>query len=103
MSAVTPTILSAGQPMDPAYHLISIDIRRECNRIPQAELRVVDGDAAKRELAISDSGFFDPGVEIEIKVRNEGEEDTTVFKGLVVRQGFEASGGGSILVVGVKD
>lgn len=103
MAAVTPTILSDGQPMDPAYHLISIDIRRECNRIPQAELRVIDGDAAKRELAVSDSGFFDPGAEIEIKVRNEGEEDATVFKGLVVRQGFEATGHGSVLVVGVKD
>lgn len=103
MAAVTPTILSGGQPMDPAYHLISIDVRRECNRIPQAELRVIDGDAAKRELAVSDSGFFDPGAEIEIKVRYEGEEDATVFKGLVVRHGFEAGAHGSILVVVLKD
>lgn len=103
MAAVTPTILSDGQPMDPAYYLISIDILRSCNRIPQAELRVIDGDAAKRELAVSDSGFFDPGAEIEIKVRYEGEEDSTVFKGLVVRHGFEATGRGSVLVVGVKD
>lgn len=103
MSAITATILSDGRPMDPAYDLISIDIRRECNRIPQAELRVLDGDAAKRELAVSDSGFFDPGAEIEIKVRYEGEEDTTLFKGLVVRHGFEAHGRGSVLVIGVKD
>jgi Rhs element Vgr protein len=103
MPAVTPTILSEGQPMDPAYALISIDIRRECNRIPQAELRVLDGNAATRELPVSDSGFFDPGAQIEIKMRYEGEEDTTVFKGLVVRHGLEINGRGSVLVIVVKD
>jgi len=103
MPAVTPTILSQGQPMDSTYDLVSIDIRRECNRIPQAELRLVDGDAATREFPISDSGFFDPGAQIEIKVRYEGEEDATVFKGLVVRHGLESSDRGSVLVIAVKD
>jgi len=103
MPAVTPTILSDGEAMDPSYDLLSIDIRRECNRIPQAELRVVDGNAATREFPVSDSGFFDPGAEIEIKVRYEGDEDTTVFKGLVVRHGLEASDRGSVLVIVVKD
>lgn len=103
MPAVTPTILGAGQAMDPTYDLLSIDIRRECNRIPQAELRVLDGNAAKKEFPVSDSGFFDPGAEIEIKVRYEGEEDATVFKGLVVRHGLEATDRGSVLVIVVKD
>jgi Rhs element Vgr protein len=101
--AVTPTILGEGQPMDPTYDLVSIDIRRECNRIPQAELRVLDGNAATREFPISDSGFFDPGTQIEIKVRYEGEEDATLFKGLVVRHGLEIHGHGSVLVIVVKD
>lgn len=103
MPAVTPTILGDGQPMDSTYDLLSIDIRRECNRIPQAELRLHDGNAAKQEFPVSDSGFFDPGAEIEIKVRYEGEEDATVFKGLVVRHGLEATDRGSVLVIVVKD
>src|SRR5215510_14885612 len=103
MPAVTPTILSGGTAMDPTYDLVSIDIRRECNRIPQAELRVLDGNAATREFPVSDSGFFDPGAEIEIKLRYEGDEDATVFKGPVVRHGMETSDRGSVLVIVAKD
>lgn len=103
MSVATPTILKDGKAMDPAYEVISIDIRREANRIPRAELRLFDGSAAKQQFNISDSGFFEPGAKIEIKLRYEGEEDTTVFKGLVVRQGVEVGRDGSILVVGLRD
>ncbi|WP_437949012.1 type VI secretion system tip protein VgrG [Sorangium sp. So ce296] len=103
MPAVTPTILSDGKPMDPAYELLSIDIRREVDRIPRAELRVLDGDAAQQAFAISDTGFFAPGAKIEIKLRYEGEEDRCVFKGVVVRHGVEAGGDGSVLVIGLKD
>jgi Rhs element Vgr protein len=103
MRAVTATILSDGKPMDSTYALLSIDIRREVNRIPQAELRVMDGSVAKREFPVSDSSFFEPGAMIEIKLRYEGEEDQTVFKGVVVRHGVTATTEGSALVVGVKD
>ena len=34
MSVATPTILSEGQRIDPSYELLSIDVRREVNRIP---------------------------------------------------------------------
>src|SRR5262249_28090940 len=37
------------------------------------------------------------------KVRYEGEPDATVFKGLVVRQGLEATDRGSVLVIVMKD
>lgn len=103
MPAVTPTLLRDGSPMDPAFEVLSIDVRREVDRIPQAELRLRDGSAARRQLAVVESGFFDPGSGIEIQIRREGEPDTTVFKGVVVRQGVEAGPRGSILVIGLKD
>lgn len=103
MPTVTPTILSNGQPMDPSYRLLSIDVRREVNRLPQAELRLIDGSAAKQQFAVSDSGFFDPGASVEIKLRYEGGADASVFKGTVTRQGIEANGDDSLLVVVAKD
>ncbi|APR88504.1 VgrG protein [Minicystis rosea] len=103
MPAVTHTILSNGKPLAPAYEVVSIDIRREVDRIPRAELRVLDGDAAKQDFALSDSEFFEPGAKIEIKLRYEKEKDQCVFKGVVVRHGVEAGGDGSILVIGLKD
>src|SRR5262245_23458730 len=103
MPPVTPTILNEGNPMDPSYELVSIDIRREVNRIPHAELRLIDGSIAQQNFAISDTGFFEPGANIEIKLRYEDEEDETVFKGIVVRHGVEVVQDSSLLVVGIKD
>ena len=104
MSVVTPTILSQGKPMDPAYSLVSLDISKEVNRIPHARLLLLDGDVAEQEFAISNTAFFEPGKEIEIKLRYEGEKDISVFKGVVVRHATEADErAGSFLRVEAKD
>ncbi len=104
MSTVVPTFVTAKKAkIDPALVMISIDVRREVDRIPYVELLFQDGDAAEREFALSDSGAFDPGEEVEIKVRYEDESDETIFKGLVVRHAVEARRADSVLVVGLKD
>jgi Rhs element Vgr protein len=103
MSVPTATILSQGQTMDPQYVLLSMEIIRQVNRIPDARLVLLDGEAAQRRFAISDTAFFEPGKEIEIKLRYEGQDDTTVFKGLVVRHGVEAGARGSVLTIELKD
>lgn len=105
MSVVTTTILSAGRPMNPAYELLSVDIIKEVNRIPSAQLMLLDGDAAQQRFAISDDDFFEPGKVIEIKLRHEDapDQEATVFKGIVVGQGVEANEQGSLLTVELKD
>lgn len=103
MPALTSIILSEQTQLDPAYRVLSIDIRREVNRIPTAELRVIDGSAVSREFAISNLSFFEPGAKIELRLRYEGSAEQSVFKGLVVRHGVEASVHGSVLVIGLKD
>lgn len=104
MSVVTTTILSDGTKLDASHEVLAIDIRREVNRIPQASLLLIDGDAALQKFAISDTRVFEPGREIEIRLRYEGAgQDTTVFKGPVVRHGVEASAQGSVLRVDLKD
>ena len=69
---VTVTISSNGAAMDPSYQLLSVSVQREVNRIPNAELVLLDGDPAQGKFPISDTSFFEPGSEIEIKLRNEG-------------------------------
>jgi len=105
MSVATATITSNGKAMDMAYQVLSIDIVREVNRIPYAQLTLIDGDAAKGTFPISDSGFFDPGKPVEIKLRIEGKpaSEKTVFKGLVVAQSVEAENLNSVLTVDLKD
>ncbi len=105
MSVVTATILSEGQPMDPLYELLSLDITKEVNRIPHAQLMLLDGDLAHNTLPISDTAFFEPGKTIEIKLRYEGEADqeATVFKGLVLKHSVERDAQGTVLTIALKD
>lgn len=100
---VTVTISSNGTVMDPSYQLLSVSVQRELNRIPHAELVLHDGDPAQGKFDISDTSFFEPGREIEIKLRYDGGTDQSEFKGRVTRHSLEADSDGSRLVVGVKD
>jgi Rhs element Vgr protein len=104
MSVVTVTILSDGVRMDPAYQLLSVDITKEVNRIPTAQLIVLDGDAAAQDFPISNARFFEPGKKVEIRLGYEGQrQDVTVFQGVVVRHGIEASAADSTLTIELKD
>lgn len=104
MSVVTATIVSDGRKIDEAHELLSIDIRRDVNRIPSASVELLDGDAATGTFALSDEKVFEPGKVIEIKVRYESQtQDATLFKGVVVRHAVEASLQGSLLRVEMKD
>ena len=105
MSVVTTTILSSGTKIDPAYEVVSLDVTKEVNRIPCAQIVLIDGDAAKQKFVISDTKVFEPGAEIEIKLRYEGEpgKEATVFKGVVICHRVEAGQQGSLLTVELKD
>lgn len=99
----TATILAAGKAIDVTYEVLSIFVRKEVNRIPTAELKLLDGSAAEQKFEISDTATFEPGAELEIKLRYEGESDESVFKGVVVRHGVEARDGSSLLAITAKD
>ena len=103
MPVVTPTIECGGSTMPAKYQLVSIDIQKEVDRIPQAEIRVLDGSATTRTFAVSDTAFFEPGAAVVIKLRYEGASDVPVFSGIVVRHAVEATLKGSLLVIGLKD
>ncbi|MDD1606913.1 MAG: type VI secretion system tip protein VgrG [Methylococcaceae bacterium] len=105
MSVFTITVLSDGQKIDPAYELLSIDVSREVNRIPYAQLSLIDGSSAQRKFAISDSGVFDIGKMVEIKLRYEDkpEAEKTVFKGLIITQSVAADEEKSVLTLEAKD
>ena len=60
---VTATIMkdSSSEVMNPQYILLSIDILKEVNKIPTAQLVLLDGDPATQTFAVSQSNFFTPG------------------------------------------
>ena len=89
--------------MDPQYSLLSIDIIKEVNKLPAAELVLLDGNPAQQTFELSDSGFFQPGNKIKIQLRYEEETDAEVFIGFVVKHTLSASRKKSVLTLYLKD
>ncbi|MEK8048737.1 type VI secretion system tip protein VgrG [Ideonella sp. DXS22W] len=105
MSAISVEIRSEGQPIDSTLSLLSIDIRRELNRVPSAQLVFVDGDLPQRKFPVSDSDSFAVGALVSIAAGYVGgtPAHTRLFEGVVVRHTVEAGPQGSTLSVELRD
>ena len=105
MSAVTATILIGGSEIDPTIVLTHIDVILELNRLPYAQITLLDGDAPSQEFKVSNTAGMTPGAEVEIKLRYEGFPDSegSVFKGVIVRHSLEATSNSSTLTLDLKD
>ena len=99
----TVNILLDGEPMNELYQAETICIQKEVNKVPYAQLTIIDGDASERKFEASDSGDFDPGKLIEIQAGYNGETET-IFKGVIVRQGIRiGKNKNSVLKLEAKD
>src|SRR5689334_7642604 len=102
MGVPTVTISSEGTPLAPTVEVLSVEVRRELNRIPEAAVSVADGSVAQRRFAQSDGAFFAPGRRLTIAVREGGDADATLFEGLVVKHAVESRSGAQALRVELK-
>lgn len=98
----TFTLLSGGNEVSRAYQVISIDVTYEVNRIPAAVIIIQDGEAAAENFQISNQADFAPGREIEIKAGYRSNE-STIFKGIVIKHSIKARRNSSLLVVECRD
>jgi Rhs element Vgr protein len=105
MTVVTATILKNNVRMNPEYEVLSIDVVKEINRIPYAQIILLDGDAPKRAFKISHTDFFEPGQLIDIQLHYEGKSANkqSVFKGLVTQHKIQSSIHQSLLIIELKD
>lgn len=99
----TFTIKAAGTALGADYNVVSLEIKREVNRVPKATMTLIDGDAAAQTFAMSEEDTLIPGVEVEI-LGGYASEETTLFKGIITRQRVEVRPhGGSRLIVNLQD
>jgi Rhs element Vgr protein len=99
----TFTVKAAGAPLPDTYAIVSIEIRRELNRVPKATIVLSDGDPSAQTFAVSEDATLIPGVEVEISGGYSSKE-TILFKGLVTRHRVEVHRrGGSHLIVELRD
>lgn len=101
-TVATFTILSAGTAVPREYHILSIIVNKEVNRISSATIILLDGEASKQSFAISNKADFEPGKEIEIKAGYRSTEES-VFKGVVIKHGIKVRKNNSVLVIECRD
>ncbi len=99
---VTCKILSDGNEVSGQYHLMSVIVNKEVNRIPVATLVYTDGEPSKQSFELSGKADFEPGKEIEIQVGYSSDEQT-VFKGIVIKHSIKVRKKNSLLIIECKD
>ena len=93
MSAINITIENeTGQSLPINHAIQEVDVIHEVNRLPMAQLILVDGNASEREFKLSQNEGLQPGKTLKIKVRYEGsdQEDQQIFEGVIVKFGVES-------------
>jgi Rhs element Vgr protein len=81
----TFSVLLDGSAMPETYQVTGIRVTNGVNRIPAAELILLDGDVAKEDFALSNKAHFGPGTSIEIKAGYHSNEGA-IFKGIIIGQ-----------------
>ncbi|MFS8979429.1 type VI secretion system tip protein VgrG [Cupriavidus necator] len=98
----TLALLVDGTEISGEFHVLSVEVARELNRIPLATIELRDGDAAQATFPASNADHFIPGRKIEIQLGYRSSNET-VFRGIVVRQGIRIRKNASLLVVECRD
>jgi Rhs element Vgr protein len=98
----TSAVLIDGQAIGGEFHILSITVNRELNRIPSASIILMDGEAAKATFAASNTALFIPGKQIEIQLGYRAHNDT-VFKGIIIKHSIRLRKNGSQLIIDCRD
>lgn len=97
---VTLAVLVDGKKIPDTYLVPEIHVEHEVNRIPLARVTIADGSAVDEDFAASASAIFSPGGKMEVQLGYHAS-NTSVFKGLILRQNIriEPDGNSSLVLV----
>lgn len=98
----TFAILLDNETLPGAYHILSVSVDHELNRIPSAIIHLSDGEASTGTFRASNSGLFIPGKKIEIQLGYRSENNK-VFKGIIVKHSVKIRQNVSQLIVECRD
>lgn len=101
-TVATFTIYSGGTAVSKAFHVLSVVVNKEVNRLPSATIILLDGEASQQTFHISSQPDFEPGKEIEIKAGYRSDEET-IYKGIVIKHSIKVRKKNSVLVVECRD
>ena len=86
-------ITSDGNPIADSIQVVSVKIKSEINKIPNAFISIYDWDQISLGFTVSDSDTFKPGAKIAISVGYDSSM-TQIFSGVVIRNKINATSDG---------
>ncbi|QEC53861.1 Rhs element Vgr protein [Anseongella ginsenosidimutans] len=99
---VTCAILVNGAELSRAIPLLSIDIKKEVNKIPLARVRIGDGDPSLGDFPLSNREELIPGNEIEIRIGYRNDNNS-LFRGIIVSHSNKISARKAELLIECRD
>jgi Rhs element Vgr protein len=91
-----------GSSMSGKFQIRSVEVGKELNKIPFAEIVLQDGNVATSKFEASDGKIFLPGKEVEV-LAGYGSKKETIFKGIIVSQRLRIRTTGSNLYIRCYD
>lgn len=95
-------ILVGGEELSSTFKVASITVAKSVNRIPMAQIVLIDGDPAAGDFPLSNEDKLIPGKEVEITAGYHSDEET-IFKGIVIKHSVKVRSGSAYLIVECKD
>jgi Rhs element Vgr protein len=80
------TVKAEGSPIKDYYPVVSVSVTQELNKIPYAEIVLIDGSVESSDFPISESTDLIPGNTIEITAGYGDDAEQTIFTGYIVKQ-----------------
>ena len=99
---ITFKILIEGEELSKVYEVKNITVSKEVNRIPTAQIILIDGDPSARDFQLSNEDLLIPGKEIEITAGYHSDEET-IFKGIVIKHNLRIRANSAQLIIECKD
>lgn len=102
-SVVRLSLFSNGTALPGTTQVVSVSVKKTINKIPLAEMVILDGDMPGKDFPVSNADHFKPGSAIKINAGYESQEET-IFEGVVVKHSIKISGDNySRLVIECRD
>ena len=99
---ITFKILIEGEELSKVYEVKNITVSKEVNKIPTAQIILIDGDPSARDFELSNENLLIPGKEIEITAGYHSDEET-IFKGIVIKHNLRIRANSAQLIIECKD
>ncbi|MGZ6532628.1 MAG: type VI secretion system tip protein VgrG [Bacteroidia bacterium] len=95
-------ILIDGVQLEDKYGVSAIMVNKTVNKIPFAQLVIIDGDVSKQDFPASSSEVFVPGKKVTIKMGYDSL-DKKVFEGIIIKHSIQMQGNSMFLTVELRD